>query len=488
METHCQKPAFIRECRRIPWEDPFQLYRKIRRGGPSFLLESVEGRPAAHTGRVHRYSFLGANPYRVLRCKGTRLEIREEGAAPRVLSGDPLRYLASILPSRPTTPTDSLPPFIGGVVGYFGYDMVRFIEKVPLRAEDDLHLPDLVLLFVDTVIALDHQERMGWIIVSDRIPDPQSPSAPSPVRKKDAVQQILDVEDILSAPVTGGGIGRGTPGGHPLKIRPNMTRDQYLQMVRRCREFIAAGEIYQANLSQRLSAPLLGRDPLDLYTALREINPSPFAAFLDLEDVALVSSSPERLVRLQKDVVDTRPIAGTRPRGKDAPEEIHLRRELITNEKERAEHLMLVDLERNDLGRVCETGSICVDEWMTLESYSHVTHIVSNVRGRLRTGMTPMDLFRSVFPGGTITGVPKIRCMEIIDALEPTSRGPYTGSLGYISLSGDMDLNIIIRTLVVADDWAHAQVGAGIVADSDPEREYEETLFKAEALLKSLQV
>jgi len=258
--------------------------------------------------------------------------------------------------------------------------------------------------------------------------------------------------------------------------------------VKRCMEYISAGDIFQANLSQRLSAHVKGVDPLNLYRILREINPSPFSAFFDTGDMQLVSSSPERLVRLYDGVVETRPIAGTRPRGTDPVRNGILQKELLTNEKERAEHIMLVDLERNDIGRVCRFGSVSVDEFMVLESYSHVTHIVSNVTGRINPDNDAFDLIRAVFPGGTITGVPKIRCMEIIDELEPTARGPYTGSLGYISYTGDMDLNIIIRTFVIRDGWAHVQVGAGIVADSEPEKEYFETLYKAEALIKTLEL
>jgi aminodeoxychorismate synthase component I len=266
-----------------------------------------------------------------------------------------------------------------------------------------------------------------------------------------------------------------------------MDRERFERMVRRCKEYIAAGDIYQANLSQRFSADLGNRDPLQLYRALREINPSPFAAYAELGDLTVVSSSPERLVRLAGRSVDTRPIAGTRRRGRDLGETQELTAELLTNEKERAEHIMLLDLERNDLGKVCSYGTVQVDEMMVVEDYSHVIHIVSNVRGELAEGRDGFDLVRAVFPGGTITGVPKVRCMEIIDELEPVRRGLYTGSLGYLANTGDLDLNIIIRTFVVKEGRAHAQVGAGIVADSDPGREYQETLQKAEALFKALE-
>jgi anthranilate/para-aminobenzoate synthase component I len=269
---------------------------------------------------------------------------------------------------------------------------------------------------------------------------------------------------------------------------PGITRAGFEAMVRKCKEYIAAGDIYQANLSQRLSATINDADPLNLYKLLRGINPSPFSAYLDFGDLQLVSSSPERLIRLHEGIADTRPIAGTRRRGVDGAETRALSAELLTNEKERAEHIMLLDLERNDLGRVCDYGTVVVDEMMAVEDYSHVIHIVSNVRGKLTAGRDAFDLVRAVFPGGTITGVPKVRCMEIIDELEQVARGPYTGSIGYISNAGDMDLNIIIRTFVIKDGKAHLQVGAGIVADSDPPGEYLETLQKAEALRKALEM
>jgi aminodeoxychorismate synthase component I len=272
----------------------------------------------------------------------------------------------------------------------------------------------------------------------------------------------------------------------PPRTTPGMSETDYARRVRRCLEYIAAGDIYQANLSHRFAVELGGRSPRSIYRRLREINPSPFAALIELPDVTLVSCSPERLVRRCGQDVETRPIAGTRPRGTSTDEDRLLVEDLLMNPKERAEHIMLVDLERNDLGRVCSYGSVRVDEFMAVERYSHVSHIVSNIRGRLAPGRNALDLIRAVFPGGTVTGVPKVRCMEIIDELEPVRRGPYTGSIGYLSASGDLDLNIIIRTLVIAGARAYLQVGAGIVADSDPLREYQETLFKAEALLKAL--
>jgi anthranilate/para-aminobenzoate synthase component I len=343
-------------------------------------------------------------------------------------------------------------------------------------------------------VAFDHVLNRAWLIVN-----PGAREQEMGFRKPDLAGQgerIYDdalerLQSLGSRLVAAGGErdeARGAESGSgAVRLEPDMTRERFESMVRRCKDYIAAGDIYQANLSQRFSAPLGGHDTLRLYRILRSINPSPFASYMDFGDVTIVSSSPERLIRLRGGVADTRPIAGTRRRGKDFDEMKELSAELLTNEKERAEHIMLLDLERNDLGKVCDYGSVRVDEMMVIEDYSHVIHIVSNVRGDLARGRDCFDLIRAVFPGGTITGVPKVRCMEIIDELEPVARGPYTGSLGYISNAGDMDLNIIIRTFVVRKGTAHVQVGAGIVADSDPGREYEETLQKAEALRKALE-
>ncbi|MEW6215597.1 MAG: anthranilate synthase component I family protein, partial [Nitrospirota bacterium] len=273
-----------------------------------------------------------------------------------------------------------------------------------------------------------------------------------------------------------------------IEIIYEMKKNDYMDIVKKAKEYIAAGDIFQANLSQRVSAHIRNKSPWSLYRILSSINPSPFAAFIDFGDYQIVSSSPERLLRVKDGIIETRPIAGTRPRGKDGKEDELMRSELLLNEKERAEHIMLIDLERNDLGRVSDYGSVRVDELMITEDYSHVIHIVSNVMGSLANGKDCFDAIKAAFPGGTITGVPKVRCMEIIDELEPVRRGPYTGSIGYISFSGNMDLNIVIRTFVLRGEMVYVQAGAGIVADSDPEREYYETLKKAEALIRTLEM
>jgi anthranilate synthase component 1/para-aminobenzoate synthetase component 1 len=356
--------------------------------------------------------------------------------------------------------------------------MVRLFESLQHKPCDDLKLPDMFFMIIDAVVAFDHKERRVWII---SVIDKDDNNADECIELMNDLEGMIDKGRSL---LYQGSLSHGLK----IKMTSNLTRKDYVGMVRQCKEYISSGDIFQANLSQRLSVSIKDIDPLNLYRVLREVNPSPFSAFIDTGDMQIVSSSPERLARLGNGMVETRPIAGTRPRGRNQLENRILAEELLASDKERAEHIMLVDLERNDIGRVCRYGSIRVDEFMVLESYSHVTHIVSNVTGELVPGKDVFDIIKAVFPGGTITGVPKIRCMEIIDELEPTARGPYTGSLGYLSYSGDMDLNIIIRTFIIKDGWAHVQVGAGIVADSDPEKEYRETLYKAEALLKTLEL
>ena len=380
-----------------------------------------------------------------------------------------------------------LPPFTGGCVGFLSYEFARNFERLPGSASDDLGIPDAYFIFIDALAAYDHTSDCLWLIANpgaaDRGLGYSAPQDWAGAYDR-SVERLREMEARLEG-YSPAGPGPGAASG--ITARPLITKQGYMDMVSRAKEYIAAGDIFQANLSQRLMAKIGGIDPWAVYLVLREVNPSPFACFLDFPEVRIAGSSPERLVRVLGDVVDTRPIAGTRPRGADAQGDIAMRSELLLNEKERAEHIMLIDLERNDLGRVCDYGSVHADELMATEDYSHVIHIVSNVTGRLAKGKDAFDVIRAAFPGGTITGVPKVRCMEIIDELEPVARGPYTGSAGYIGYTGDMDLNIIIRTFVIKDGVAHVQVGAGIVADSDPEREYYETLHKAEALIKTLE-
>jgi len=406
-------------------------------------------------------------------------------------SPDPFGSLGRLFACPQIEPPPGLPPFWGGAVGYLSYDLVREFETLPSIAKDDLQLPCLQFGLYDIITAVDHQTDRLQIIFCP--PMERFLGEPREKLYHEGLDRLAEWETRLSgkpSPLT------HVPSLDQMVFHPDQPRNTYLDRVRRCQEYIAAGDIYQANLSHRftLQPPNTYIDGTDrqpyeqeIYRRLQTVNPSPFSGLMHFDDVTLVSSSPERLVRLQDRRADTRPIAGTRPRGLDARDDQRLIAELLANEKERSEHLMLVDLERNDLGRVCQFGSVRVDEFMTIEQYSHVSHIVSNISGALRPEATPFNLIQALFPGGTITGVPKIRCMEIIEELEPVRRGPYTGSFGYIGWHGNLDLNIVIRTLVWCRGKGYLQVGAGIVADSDPVKEYEETLQKAQAFFSALQ-
>ncbi|GAB4484341.1 MAG: aminodeoxychorismate synthase component I [Thermodesulfovibrionales bacterium] len=435
---------------------------------------------------IARYSFIAVDPYLTFSVQNGEVRIRCRGRE-TISSRKPLQRLREIVGAYPQKRINSLPPFQGGAIGFLGYDFVRYFERLPDAAADDLTLPDALFFLVDTVISFDHQERRAWIVACPGARD--TVLGYSPIEKTDeelhveAAAMIRRVEDLLEKtppePRTASRV-------RPVVVQET-PKEQYTAMVRRAKEYIAAGDIFQANLSLRIRADIGKTEPWSVYETLRKVNPSPFAFFMDCGEFQIASSSPERLVRCAGGRVDTRPIAGTRPRGRDTGEDELLRAELLLNAKERAEHIMLIDLERNDIGRVCSYGSVTVDELMTTEEYSHVIHIVSNVQGRLAPGKDCFSVIRAAFPGGTITGVPKVRCMEIIEELEARRRGVYTGSAGYIGFNGDMDLNIIIRTFLIKDGMAYVQAGAGIVADSDPEREHAECLKKAEALVRTLE-
>lgn len=467
--------------REIPYQDPFEVYRKVysRR---SMLLESLKG--PAH---ISRYSFIGIDPYLAFIVKNGLVEIDCMGKR-SVSYRKPLQRLRELVTAYPQTAVKGLPPFQGGAAGMISYDFVRYLEKLPVTAVDDLGVPDAHFFLFDQVIAFDHTEGKSWVIICPGVRD--TVVGFSELRSE-KIDHLRDAERRLEALIDA--VSNDIPSGddvpvscHPVHIIHQTRKKQYMAMVTRAKEYIAAGDIFQANLSLRILAKIGDIHPLNIYRILREINPSPFAAFIDFGDYSIVSSSPERLVRVTGKAVDTRPIAGTRPRGRDLNEDRKMSAELLLNEKERAEHIMLIDLERNDLGKVSDYGSVVVDELMITEQYSHVIHIVSNVKGELAGGKDCFDVISAAFPGGTITGVPKVRCMEIIEELEGKRRGPYTGSLGYVGYNGNMDLNIIIRTFLVKKGNAYVQAGAGIVADSDPEREYYESLKKAEALIRTL--
>ena len=472
----------------IPYIPPCFMY-KFFSCANSFLLESVKG-PA----KIARYSFIGFDPCLIYKIKDGIIEL-ESTKKYTVCSDKPLQILRIFMEKYKQKPCKYLPPFQGGMAGLFSYDFVQYLERLPRRALDDLILPDAHFLMIDKLIAFDHVLKKCWIIVcpgsreiieselSIKTVDWSEKYAESEYAINTILKKITHSKTDHSEYKI-----QHRASGEKINCIYEINKNEYMDIVKRAKEYIAAGDIFQANLSQRVSAHIKDKNPWTLYKILRSINPSPFAAFLDFDDYQIVSSSPERLLRVHQGAIDTRPIAGTRPRGKDSEEDEMMRTELLLNEKERAEHIMLIDLMRNDLGRVSAYGSISVDELMITEDYSHVIHIVSNVKGKLAYSRNCFDAIRAAFPGGTITGVPKIRCMEIIDELEPVRRGPYTGSIGYIGFSGNMDFNIVIRTFVIKKNKAYVQAGAGIVADSDPEREYFETLKKAEALLKTLEM
>ena len=460
--------------------DVFDVYRRLATlHRPSCLLESGRG------NHPHgRYSFIATDPYLLLAGKDSTY-VLETGTSRTACQGDPWKALATLLRASLISRPGGVPPFFGGAVGMIGYDLVRQFESLPALAIDDVLAPDILFLFFDQVAAFDHATETLHLIFCP--PLSRYLGEPRDKLYREGCDRLAESQARLSE-----GRFTGTAGLQDLRIVPEQTQAQYEERVERCQEFIRAGDIYQANLSHRftvdLTSPDGGRRELarHLYQRVRRLNPAPFSGLFESPDWTLVSSSPERLVRLDGRVAQTRPIAGTRPRGGRIEEDRRLVEDLLSNAKERAEHLMLVDLERNDLGRVSRYGTVRTDAFMEVERYSHVSHLVSNVTGELRAGLDAFDLIEAMFPGGTITGVPKIRCMEIIESLEPVRRGPYTGSLGYLSWSGDTDFNIIIRTIVLAKERGYLQVGAGIVADSRPDREYQETLLKAEALRKAL--
>ncbi len=467
--------------------DAFACYRRTEASdGPSFLLET--GRPPL--GQPC-YSFFGARPSGVLSARGRQVRWSRDGNPPTRIPDDPLTALMALVSPEDWSGRKDLPPFVGGAVGFLSYDFVRSLETLPTVAQADLDLPDFQMAFYDLIGAIDHETHTVQLIFTPSAQrfatEPRARLFEEGVDRLEAWRHRLLRDD---RPV------RDTPDWRTMTPIPGQDRSAYIDRVVRCQEYIRAGDIYQANLSHRFTVDLPPSGLMEhathhdfgatLYRRLREVNPSPFSALLASEDLTLVSCSPERLVRMAGRTIETRPIAGTRPRGAGAWEDDRLKHELLANAKERAEHVMLVDLERNDLGRVCEYGTVRVDEFLTVEQYSHVSHLVSNVRGTLRPEMTGADVLRAVFPGGTITGVPKVRCMEIIEELEPVRRGIYTGSLGYVSRSGNMDWNILIRTMLLHGQRGYVQVGAGIVADSDPAREYEETLHKGQALFSAL--
>lgn len=439
---------------------------------PFWLDSSLPG------GKMGRWSFMGSNPFLTLKTYGRRI-IQEENGLTSEYTANPFDVLREQLNRFSLDREDLHIPFIGGAVGFFSYDLGRMVEHLPVQAADDLNTPDICLGFYHTILAIDHCENRAFIIASGL-----------PLEGEEAAAKAAADLEVLRGQLSWPAPSLPDPWQEPnltaAQIRTHFTRETYGNAVNTIKDYIVAGDIYQANMTQRLDAPLL-MEPYQLYRRLRQVNPAPFAAYLDCgNSFRVLSSSPERYLLLANNVVETRPIKGTRPRGKTAEEDRANSQELLNSEKDRAELVMIIDLERNDLGRVCAYGTVRVPELIVLEEYATVFHLVSTVRGELAPGKDTVDLLKASFPGGSITGAPKIRAMEIIEELEPVRRGVYTGSIGYLGFDGRADLNIVIRTFINKNNRLHLQVGGGIVADSDPVMEYEETLHKAKALLKSL--
>jgi len=435
----------------------------------AFLFESGKGPDS-----TARYTMMGEADSCLIKIKGHSAFVTENGST---ITEDIYDGFNRMNFDDDVMPADYLQHLWGGWVGYIGYETGMFFESLSSIKPDDLDLPDCYFMRVTRLFVYDHKTQLLKYIISEN----------NTVNKTGYNNLVKEIDSILknSQTILPEENGAAKPPSSTHRLRANMTASAYKERVTKAKSYIREGDIYQANLSQRFETDFDG-DPFALYQNLQKVNPSPFSGYLKFGDLVLVSSSPERLVKVEGNRIETRPIAGTRPRGFTSEADQSLTRELLLNEKERAEHLMLVDLERNDLGRICEMGSVEVTDLMFLEQYSHVSHIVSNIIGNLKPGTTVKDILKAVFPGGTITGCPKIRCMEIINELEPVKRGPYSGSFGYIGFSRQMDFNIIIRTIVLKSGKAYFHVGAGIVADSDPESEYQETLHKAAAMIEVL--
>ena len=467
-------------------DTPLSAFLRLRPGPYAFLLESVEGGE-----KWARYSFLGGDPFMVLQAKDDRLSLRNaEGKTERLPPGDPLGALRGLLKRFHPVAVPGLPRFQGGAVGYLAYDVVRHIERLPRTTRDDLGLPDAVFLLTDNLLVFDNL-RHRLLVIANCPVEKTDPASLDRAYDTAAVKIGMTLAKLgrparVPAPLT-------LPAVDPLValdeegFTSTMDESAFTQAVRRAKEYIAAGDAYQIVVSRRLDCRLES-DPFTVYRALRTINPSPYLFYLRLGKISIVGSSPEVLVRAAEGRVEERPIAGTRPRGRSEEEDARIEADLRSDPKERAEHVMLVDLGRNDVGRVSELGSVTVTEFMTIERYSHVMHLVSNVVGRLKPGADALDVLAACFPAGTVTGAPKIRAMEIIDELEPTQRGPYAGAVGYVSYSGNLDSCITIRTIVCEGRRASVQVGAGIVADSDPKAEWLETCSKARGLVLALRI
>jgi len=440
------------------------------------LLESVEGGE-----KVGRYTFLGARPYMILRARGRQITIERNGRTTQI-EGSIFKILDGLLREHTPAHVPGLPPFTAGAVGFFSHDAVRQLERLPELAKDDLKAPDCSLMFFDRLLAFDHVRHEIFIVATADV------RRQTPRKAYDqAVRDIARIEKQLAAPLPKKYLQQPKPQKGTPKITISVSKKHFLNTVERIKEYIMAGDVFQAVPSLRLELEP-GVAPLNVYRALRRVNPSPYMYFLRMDDLTILGSSPEMLVRVTGRKLEYRPIAGTRKRGRDEAEDLKLEAELRNDEKERAEHVMLVDLGRNDVGRVSEFGSVKVRDLMFVERYSHVMHLVSAVEGTLRAGLSPVDAFAACFPAGTLTGAPKVRAMEIIEEVEPVRRGIYGGSVLYADFAGNLDSCIAIRTMLVKGKKAYVQAGAGIVADSVPESEYQECLNKTRALVRAVEL
>lgn len=457
---------------------PVSAFCKIQEGDWAFLFESV-----VNAERLGRYSFLGSGPFLKFQAFGTRVEITSNGSRKVQEHSDPLRLLEVTLSAYHSPSLPGLPRFLGGAVGYAGYDSVRYVERLPSPPPDDRGLPDLCFAFYDRMVVFDHITKIIAVVAHAHVdPADLRGSYTAACRKVDQLVERLQqgVADLQLTDIA--------PAGEVTQpYESNVTQAEFEGAVEKCLEYIRAGDIFQVVLSQRLKAETAAR-AFDVYRCLRVVNPSPFLFYLKAGPVCLVGSSPEIMTRVEGDLVTIRPLAGTRRRGRTDAEDDALAQELISDPKERAEHIMLVDLGRNDVGRVARYGTVHLSDVLTVERYSHVMHLCSTVTGRLLPGKSAFDALRSCLPAGTLSGAPKVRAMEIIDELEPHRRGPYGGAVGYVDFGGNMDTCIALRTLVLKGQTAYLQAGAGIVADSVPSSEYEETMNKARGLLRSIEM
>jgi len=467
-----------------------ELFELIKDRPYSFFLDS-----GMDPQRLGRYSFLGSEPFLVMNSRGSEITL-VRGQEHEVQHGNPFDTMDKLLETYKLDYCPTPVPFVGGAVGYFSYDLCHFVERLPSTAINDLKLPEFYFALYDIILAFDHLEGKSYLIATG------FPELEEGQRLRRARMRLEEMKNWISSShsVIANEVKqsrgrdcfvppapRNAQENKEILLKSNFTPEEYIKAVNRVREYIAAGDVFQVNLSQRFEADL-DISSYELYKRLRIVNPAPFASYLNFPGVTIVSASPERFLKVQGDLVETRPIKGTRPRGRDTIEDQRLAQDLSRSIKDRAENVMIVDLERNDLGRVCRYGTVKVTELAILETFPTVFHLTSTIMGRLRRDKSNIDLLKATFPGGSITGAPKVRAMEIIDELEPTRRGIYTGSLGYLSFNGDLDISIVIRTFLIKEGRAYFQVGGGIIYDSDPAAEYMETLDKAKALIQALQL